>query len=72
MRYKSTRLYIWCQTAAHDSLFSGLIVVSVVTESSFHPPGVLKDNEYVGHYFTSGKDPSFTKRFEARTNIYIA
>ena len=48
--------------AAHD--FQWVNVVSDGTESSFHTPGVIRNNEYVVTISTSGKDPSFTKRLK--------
>ncbi|MDA1676098.1 MULTISPECIES: precorrin-2 dehydrogenase [unclassified Bacillus cereus group] len=48
--------------AAHD--FQWVNVVSDGTESSFHTPGVIRNNDYVVTISTSGKDPSFTKRMK--------
>ncbi|GAB6610817.1 MULTISPECIES: precorrin-2 dehydrogenase [Bacillus] len=45
--------------AAHD--FQWVNVVSDGTESSFHTPGVIRNDKYVITISTSGKDPSFTK-----------
>ncbi|ADY21455.1 precorrin-2 dehydrogenase [Bacillus paranthracis] len=55
--------------AAHN--FQWVNVVSDGTESSFHTPGVIRDNEYVVTISTSGKDPSFTKRLKQElTSIF--
>ena len=48
--------------AAHD--FQWVNVVSDGTESSFHTPGIIRNDEYVVTISTSGKDPSFTKRLK--------
>ena len=56
--------------AAHD--FQWVNVVSDGTESSFHTPGVIRNNEYVVTISTSGKRSIIYEAFEARTNIYIA
>lgn len=48
--------------AAHD--FQWVNIVSDGTESSFHTPGVIRNDEYVITISTSGKDPSFTKRLK--------
>lgn len=55
--------------AAHN--FQWVNVVSDGTESSFHTPGVIRNNEYVVTISTSGKDPSFTKRLKQElTSIF--
>ncbi|KFN00994.1 precorrin-2 dehydrogenase [Bacillus clarus] len=48
--------------AAHD--FQWVNVVSDGTASSFHTPGVIRNDEYVVSISTSGKNPSFTKRMK--------
>ncbi|PFM63242.1 precorrin-2 dehydrogenase [Bacillus cereus] len=48
--------------AAHD--YQWVNVVSDGTASSFHTPGVIRNDEYVVTISTSGKDPSFTKRMK--------
>ncbi|MGR6004423.1 precorrin-2 dehydrogenase [Bacillus cereus] len=47
---------------AHD--FQWVNIVSDGTASSFHTPGVIRNDEYVVTISTSGKDPSFTKRMK--------
>ena len=47
--------------AAHD--FQWVNVVSDGTASSFHTPGVIRNDEYVVTISTSG-NPSFTKRMK--------
>ncbi|MED0949447.1 precorrin-2 dehydrogenase [Bacillus mobilis] len=55
--------------AADD--FQWVNVVSDGTESSFHTPGVIRNNDYVVTISTSGKDPSFTKRMKKElTSIF--
>ena len=48
--------------AAHE--FQWVNVVSDGTASSFHTPGVIRNDEYVVTISTSGMDPSFTKRMK--------
>ncbi|MDM5153014.1 precorrin-2 dehydrogenase [Bacillus sp. DX1.1] len=47
---------------AHD--FQWVNVVSDGTVSSFHTPGVIRNDEYVVSISTSGKNPSFAKQIK--------
>ncbi|KIV65618.1 Siroheme synthase [Bacillus mycoides] len=63
--YASTNQHdvnIMVKQASHD--FQWVNVVSDGTESSFHTPGVIRNDEYIVTISTSGKDPSFTKRLK--------
>ncbi|MGF9963380.1 precorrin-2 dehydrogenase [Bacillus rhizoplanae] len=48
--------------AAHD--FQWVNIVSDGTQSSFHTPAVIRDNEYIVSISTSGKDPAFAKQIK--------
>ncbi|MBO1581756.1 precorrin-2 dehydrogenase [Bacillus sp. XF8] len=50
--------------AAHE--FQWVNVVSDGTESSFHTPAVIRNDEYVISISTSGKNPSFAKRIKQK------
>lgn len=55
--------------AAHD--FQWVNIVSDGTESSFHTPAIIRNDEYVISVSTSGKNPSFAKRIKQKliTNL---
>ncbi|HDX9576788.1 TPA: precorrin-2 dehydrogenase [Bacillus pseudomycoides] len=48
--------------AAHD--FQWINIVSDGTQSSFHTPAVIRNNEYIVSISTSGKNPAFAKRIK--------
>ncbi|MEK7020064.1 precorrin-2 dehydrogenase [Bacillus sp. FSL K6-6038] len=50
--------------AAHD--FQWVNIVSDGTESSFHTPAIIRNDEYVISISTSGKNPSFAKRIKEK------
>ncbi|MBY0596457.1 precorrin-2 dehydrogenase [Bacillus bingmayongensis] len=50
--------------AAHD--FQWVNIVSDGTESSFHTPAIIRNDEYVISISTSGKNPSFAKRIKQK------
>lgn len=48
--------------ASHD--FQWVNIVSDGTQSSFHTPAVIRNNEYIVSISTSGKHPAFAKRIK--------
>ena len=50
--------------AVHD--FQWVNIVSDGTESSFHTPAIIRNDEYVISISTSGKNPSFAKRIKEK------
>ncbi|PEI52024.1 precorrin-2 dehydrogenase [Bacillus pseudomycoides] len=50
--------------AAHD--FQWVNIVSDGTESSFHTPAIIRNDEYVISISTSGENPSFAKRIKEK------
>ncbi|MEH7462129.1 precorrin-2 dehydrogenase [Bacillus thuringiensis] len=56
--------------AAHD--FQWVNIVSDGTQSSFHTPAVIRNNEYIVSISTSGKHPAFAKRIKQELTVVLA
>ncbi|MGG2095228.1 precorrin-2 dehydrogenase [Bacillus sp. S13(2024)] len=56
--------------AAHD--FQWVNIVSDGTQSSFHTPAIIRDNEYIVSISTSGKDPAFAKQIKQELTAVLS
>ncbi|MCP1125384.1 precorrin-2 dehydrogenase [Bacillus sp. 3103sda1] len=56
--------------AAHD--FQWVNIVSDGTQSSFHTPAIIRNNEYIVSISTSGKDPAFAKQIKQKLTAVLS
>ncbi|MGG0236915.1 precorrin-2 dehydrogenase [Bacillus rhizoplanae] len=56
--------------AAHDSQWVN--IVSDGTQSSFHTPAIIRNNEYIVSISTSGKDPAFAKQIKQKLTVVLS
>ncbi|MGG0275347.1 precorrin-2 dehydrogenase [Bacillus rhizoplanae] len=56
--------------AAHD--FQWVNIVSDGTQSSFHTPAIIRNNEYIVSISTSGKDPTFAKQIKQKLTAVLS
>ncbi|MGG0186172.1 precorrin-2 dehydrogenase [Bacillus rhizoplanae] len=56
--------------AAHD--FQWVNIVSDGTQSSFHTPAIIRNNEYIVSISTSGKDPAFAKQIKQKLTVVLS